>query len=86
MRRLGSVLFWGFIGLSSFALFPLAVVIFCLTAPFDRRRWVLHRFTSIWASLYTWLNPAWPVKVHGRERMHEASKTIDQGTCGYKPV
>ena len=76
MRRLGSVLFWGFIGLSSLALFPLGVVIFCLTAPFDRRRWVLHRFTSIWASLYTWLNPAWPVKVHGRERMHEASPAV----------
>ena len=76
MRRALSVVFWGFVVLSSLALFPVAVLIFCLTAPFDRRRWLLHRLTSIWASLYTWLNPAWPVEVHGRERMHEASPTV----------
>lgn len=76
MRRLGSVLFWGFVGLSSLILFPMAVLIFCVTAPLDRRRFILHRFTSLWASLYTWLNPAWPVQVHGRERMHEASPAV----------
>ena len=40
-----------------------------MTAPFDRRKVVLHRFTCFWASLYTWLNPAWPVRVEGRERI-----------------
>ena len=35
-----------------------------MTAPFDRRRVLLHRFTCFWASLYTWLNPAWRVEVH----------------------
>jgi 1-acyl-sn-glycerol-3-phosphate acyltransferase len=30
---------------------------------------VLHRFTCFWASLYTWLNPAWPVRIEGRERV-----------------
>jgi 1-acyl-sn-glycerol-3-phosphate acyltransferase len=30
---------------------------------------VLHRFTCFWASLYTWLNPAWPVHVEGREHI-----------------
>jgi len=76
MRRALSVVFWGFVVLSSLLLFPIAVLIFCVTAPFDRRRWLLHRFTSIWASLYTWFNPAWPVKIYGRERMHEASPTV----------
>jgi 1-acyl-sn-glycerol-3-phosphate acyltransferase len=30
---------------------------------------VLHQFTCFWASLYTWLNPAWPVTLEGRERI-----------------
>ena len=30
---------------------------------------MLHQFTCFWASLYTWLNPAWPVRVEGREHI-----------------
>jgi 1-acyl-sn-glycerol-3-phosphate acyltransferase len=40
-----------------------------VTLPFDRRRVCLHRFTCFWASLYTWLNPAWRVSVLGREKI-----------------
>jgi 1-acyl-sn-glycerol-3-phosphate acyltransferase len=54
---------------SSALLFPLAVLIWAVTAPFDRKRVVLHRFTCFWGSLYTWLNPAWPVEVTGREKI-----------------
>jgi 1-acyl-sn-glycerol-3-phosphate acyltransferase len=63
--------FWAFLVLSSVALFPVAVLIWAVTAPFDRRLVVLHRFTSFWASLYTWLNPAWPVTVEGREHIRD---------------
>ena len=68
-RRLASLLFWLFLGLSSIALFPAAVLIWLLTLPFDRRRVLLHRFTCCWASLYTWLNPAWQVRVEGRDKI-----------------
>ena len=61
--------FWTFLVLSSLALFPVAVLLWALTAPFDRRLVLLHRFTCFWASLYTWLNPAWPVRVEGREHI-----------------
>jgi len=70
-RRILSLLFWVFLTVSSIALFPVAVAIWALTAPFDRRRVLLHRFTCFWASLYTWLNPAWPVTVEGRERIRD---------------
>lgn len=66
MRQLGSLVFWGFVVVSSALLFPVAVVIWALTAAFDRRRRALHLFTCFWASLYTWLNPAWRVTIHGR--------------------
>jgi 1-acyl-sn-glycerol-3-phosphate acyltransferase len=36
---------------------------------FDRRLVVLHRFTCFWGSLYTWVNPLWPVTVRGREKI-----------------
>jgi len=68
-RWVGSLLFWLFLVASSVALFPIAVLIWAITAPFDGRRVWLHRFTCFWASLYTWLNPAWPVRVSGRERI-----------------
>jgi 1-acyl-sn-glycerol-3-phosphate acyltransferase len=69
MAQLGSLLFWGFVVLSSLILFPIAVLIWVVTAPFDRRRRALHMFTCFWASLYTWLNPAWRVTIHGREHI-----------------
>ncbi|MCZ6784802.1 MAG: lysophospholipid acyltransferase family protein [Proteobacteria bacterium] len=69
LRRLYSMLFWIFMTASSIALFPVAVVIWALTAPFDRRKVVLHQFTCFWGSLYTWLNPAWPVKLVGRDKI-----------------
>ncbi len=76
LRLIGSLAFWTFLVLSSFVLFPIALVVWLVTAPFDpRRRW-LHRFTSFWASLYTWLNPAWPVEIEGRERLYEASPAV----------
>jgi 1-acyl-sn-glycerol-3-phosphate acyltransferase len=70
-RRALSLLFWTFLTLSSILLFPVAVLIWAVTAPFDRRLVVLHRFTCFWASLYTWFNPVWPVTVEGREKIRD---------------
>ncbi len=69
LRAAGSALFWIFITVSSVAMFPVALLCWALTLPFDRRKVILHRLTCFWASLYTWLNPAWPVKVVGREKI-----------------
>lgn len=69
LRAAGSLLFWAGIAVSSALLFPIALLIALVTAPFDPRRRVLHQFTCFWASLYTWLNPAWRVRVVGRENV-----------------
>jgi 1-acyl-sn-glycerol-3-phosphate acyltransferase len=69
LRAAGSLLFWVGIGVSSAALFPVALLIWLVTAPFDRRLRALHLFTCFWASLYSWLNPAWRVHVLGREHV-----------------
>ena len=69
MRLLLSMAFWLFLVSSSVVLFPLAVLLWATTSPFDRRRRALHQFTCFWASLYTWLNPAWRVRVEGRDKI-----------------
>ena len=68
-RRLSSSLFWAFLAGSSIMLFPGAVVLWAVTAPFDPRLRALHQYTCFWGSLYTWFNPAWPVTVTGREKI-----------------
>ena len=64
-----SLAFWAFIVVSSALLFPVALLVWAVTAPFDRRLRIQHRFTCFWASLYSWLNPMWRVTVEGRERI-----------------
>ena len=64
-----SLLFWAFIVGSSVLLFPVALLIWAVTAPFDRRLRVQHLFTCFWASLYSWCNPFWRVKVEGHEHI-----------------
>ena len=73
VRVIGSLLFWGFVVLSSAVLFPIAVLVWAVTAPFDKRRRALHQFTCFWASLYTWLNPAWRVTIHGRDLVQQGT-------------
>jgi 1-acyl-sn-glycerol-3-phosphate acyltransferase len=68
-RRVFSTVFWTFLVVSSLVLFPVALLVWAITSPFDRRRALLHRFTCFWASLYTWLNPAWPVTIEDREHI-----------------
>ena len=69
MQALVSTLFWLFLASTSIVLFLGAVGVWALTVLFDRRLALLHLYTSFWGSLYTWLNPAWPVSVQGREKI-----------------
>jgi 1-acyl-sn-glycerol-3-phosphate acyltransferase len=67
--RLLSSLFWLFLVVTSLLMFPIAVLIWATTAVFDRKLVLLHRFTCFWASLYSWFNPAWRVRIEGREKI-----------------
>lgn len=74
--RIYSVLFWSFLGVSSILLFPFAALTWAITLPFDRRKVLLHGFTCFWGSLYTWLNPAWPVTIEGREHIRRGEAYV----------
>ncbi len=69
LRRVSSLMFWIFLVVSSIVLFPIALLIWAVTVLVDRKLVVLHRFTCFWASLYTWMNPAWRVRIEGREKI-----------------
>jgi 1-acyl-sn-glycerol-3-phosphate acyltransferase len=71
-----SLAFWAFITVSSALLFPIALLVWLVTVPFDRRLRVQHAFTCFWASLYTWLNPLWRVTVEGRERIRPGATYV----------
>lgn len=62
-------MFWGFLVVSSALLFGVAVLIWVVTRPFDPRTRALHQFTCFWASLYTWLNPVWRVRITGKHHI-----------------
>jgi len=70
-QRFSSLVFWAFLVSSSIALFPFAVLVWAATVLFDRRLVLLHRFTCFWASLYTWVNPQWPMTIEGREKIRD---------------
>ncbi|MEM7410724.1 MAG: lysophospholipid acyltransferase family protein [Myxococcota bacterium] len=76
MRVLFSTLFWVFLTATSVALFPVAVALWATTRLFDPQLRLLHQFTCFWASLYTWFNPAWPVKVVGREKIDRSEAYV----------
>lgn len=65
-RRIGSILFWSFLGGSCVPLFGGALVVFVLTIPFDRRRVWLHLYSCFWAQLYFYVNPLWQLRIEGR--------------------
>ena len=52
-----------------FVLYPIAVLLFIFTAPFDRKKVILHRFSCFWGSLYIWLQPFWKVTWEGKEHI-----------------
>jgi 1-acyl-sn-glycerol-3-phosphate acyltransferase len=69
MALAGSLLFWAFMLLTSVLLFPVALLIRGVTSPFDGRLALLHSFSCVWASLYTWCNPFWSVRIDGKEHI-----------------
>lgn len=76
LQRIGSALFWVLVAASSLVLFPVALLIWATTVLVDRRLVLLHQFTCFWASLYSWLNPAWRVHVQGREKVRSGATYV----------
>ncbi len=68
-NRIMSVFIIIFIYASSALFYIVALVIWLLTRPFDRRLVFLHLFTCFWATLYIWVVPSWSLTITGREKI-----------------
>jgi len=69
--RLVTYTFFIVVVLTSIPLYLIALTIRLVTYPFDRRLRFLHLFTCFWASLYSWMLPAWKVRIEGRENVRK---------------
>jgi 1-acyl-sn-glycerol-3-phosphate acyltransferase len=64
-----SVAYWAFCVALMPPLMLGACVLFLVTAPFDRRRVLLHLYSCVWGSIYVWANPLWRSRVEGRGKL-----------------
>ena len=63
-----SFYFWFILFFVALCFFPVAVLLWLFTFPFDRRLRILHYFTCFWSGFTLALNPLWKVRITGRER------------------
>ena len=71
LNRFVSSVFLIFIALTSIPFFFIALLLRLFSYPFDRRLRFLHLFTCFWASIYTWMMPAWRIRIEGRENVRK---------------
>ena len=64
-----SFIVWLFLIISCFPLFIFDFIIWLFTFWWDKRTWVLHRYSIFWALIYVWLNPLWKISIKGRENI-----------------
>ena len=69
MLRAFSVAYWAFVFVTMPIFFVVALAMFIVTWPFDRRRVALHLWSCFWASFYVYANPLWRVRITGREKL-----------------
>ncbi|WP_033337944.1 lysophospholipid acyltransferase family protein [Catenuloplanes japonicus] len=67
MLRLLSYLYWTIIAITCPIFFVGALLVWAATVLFDRRKVVLHLYSSAWAVFYVRLNPLWRLRTTGRE-------------------
>lgn len=71
VNRIISALWLIFTATTSMVLFFIALFIWAVTLPFDRKKKILHIFTCAWASLYSFIMPAWRVNITGKEKIRK---------------
>jgi 1-acyl-sn-glycerol-3-phosphate acyltransferase len=71
-----SVLYWVWFILTHIIFFSIALIIWIVTLPFDRKLKILHQFSCIWGHSYIWLNPYWSLKMTGRENIRRGKTYV----------
>lgn len=62
---------------TTFPLFYIgALIIWLLTFHLDSHLRLLHYYTCLWASTYTWVMPTWRIRIEGREKCRKGATYI----------
>lgn len=69
-NRLMSWALIGYMAVTCMIFYFIALAIWLVTRPFDRRLKALHLFTSFWGYMYVWLVPLWHVTKLGRDKIN----------------
>ncbi len=67
---------WILIGITSLMFFTFSTVIWLFTFWWDKRLWLLHRYSCIWAMFYIWVNPFWKIDLEGKENIKKGQTYI----------
>lgn len=65
-----SVLIWLILIISCFPLFAIDFIIWLLTFWWDKRTWILHRYSIFWALIFIWGNPLWKIDIRGQKNIN----------------
>ena len=66
-----SIFAWVFLIITCFPLFLFDFIIWLLTFWWDKRTWILHRYSIFWAMFYIWCNPLWKIDIKGRKNIRK---------------
>ncbi len=76
MKRLQTIFYLTALGIFTILIFMVFSVVWLVTLPFDRNRWVLHRVSRYWSwSIYA-LCPWWDVRVRGRKNVKKGERYV----------
>ena len=76
LRWVGSVFGWLLIGVSAFAFFIVDALVWLLTFWWDKRLWILQRYSIVWALSYIWVNPFWKINFSGKENVRKGQTYV----------
>ena len=76
MAVLKSLYTWFEIVLCFILFIPFQLVLFVLTAPFDRRRRIMHYHSALWCTLGLGLSPLWKVRLEGKENLDRSRSHV----------
>lgn len=71
-----SIYFWIEVFGTAMILFPVALLIWLVTMPFDPNRRILHQFSCLWSNLVFFLNPLWHVTISGKENINRRATYV----------
>jgi 1-acyl-sn-glycerol-3-phosphate acyltransferase len=64
-----SYYFWFTLFFFAAIIFPFIFLVWLVTVLFDKRRFLLHKATCVWADIVLFINPYWRTRVEGKQKV-----------------